>query len=175
MALDPLDPFVNRTMGRAEWLAGNPEGSLQWIERAVGLSPNYAFAIYNGALIGTFLGEGQASEERVARAIDLSPIYPLNYAMLATRALTHAVRGNHVAAAEWAERAVRSPNAHVQIQAIAAFAHEMCGDRDKAARYVEQFRRNVPGYDRHVFLRYFPFRDAAARRDIEAALARLGL
>ena len=53
MELDPLDPFVNLTMGRAEWLSGDLEAGLPWMERSIALSPNYAFAIYNSALVGT--------------------------------------------------------------------------------------------------------------------------
>jgi len=175
MELDPLDPFVNLTMGRAEWLSGNLEAGLPWMERSVALSPNYAFAIYNSALVGTILGDGETNERRVARAISLSPIDPLNYAMLATRALTHAVRGNYETAAEWAERAVRSPNAHVQIYAIAALANELSGNRSKAEGYVGHIRRSRPGYDKSDFLKSFPFRDAETRRQAERALQRLGL
>ena len=175
MELDPLDPFVNLTMGRVEWLSGNLEGSLPWMERSIALSPNYAFALYNSALVGTILGDGETNESKVAKAISLSPIDPLNYAMLATRALTHSVRGNYETAAEWADRAVRSPNAHVQIYAIAAFANELIGNRRKAEDYVAYIRRSHSGYDRSAFLRSFPFRDGKAREQIEGALQRLGL
>lgn len=173
--LDPLDPFVNLTMGRIEWLTGNLEASLPWMERSISLRPNYAFAIYNSALVGTLLGQGENNEERVVRAISLSPIDPLNYAMLATRALTYAVRGDHEAAAMWADRAVRSPNAHVQIFAIAAFTNELIGNRQKAEDYVGHIRRAHPGYVRSHFLSPFPFHDARAREQIEGSLIRLGL
>ncbi|MGB9163718.1 MAG: transcriptional regulator, partial [Rhodomicrobium sp.] len=65
MEIDPLDPFVNLTMGRTEWLTGNLEAALPWMERSIALSPNYAFAIYNSALVGTLLGDGENSEARV--------------------------------------------------------------------------------------------------------------
>ena len=55
MELDPFDPFVNLTMGRSEWLAGDLESGLPWMQRAVSLSPNYAFAIYNSASSARFL------------------------------------------------------------------------------------------------------------------------
>jgi len=173
--LDPIDPFVNLTMGRSEWLSGDPEAGLPWIERSISLSPNYAFAVYNRALVGTLLGEGEDNEARIARAIALSPIDPLAYAMLATRAMTHILRGNYAEAAEWSVRAVRSPNAHVQIYAIAAMTHELVGRRAEAESYVAGLRRMQPGYRRADFLRYFPFRDEAARRELDGALARLGL
>jgi TolB-like protein/Tfp pilus assembly protein PilF len=175
MELDPLDPFVNLTMGRVEWLSGNLEGSLPWMERSIALSPNYAFALYNSALVGTILGDGETNESRVAKAISLSPIDPLNYAMLATRALTHSVRGNHETAAEWADRAVRSPNAHVQIYAIAAIANELIGNRRKAEDYVAHIRNTHPSYDKSAFLRSFPFRNGKTREQVEGALQRLEL
>ena len=37
--LDPLDPFVNLTMGRSEWLAGNLDACLPWMERSISLRP----------------------------------------------------------------------------------------------------------------------------------------
>jgi DNA-binding winged helix-turn-helix (wHTH) protein/tetratricopeptide (TPR) repeat protein len=175
MELDPFDPFVNLTMGRVEWLSGNLEGSVPWMDRSIALSPNYAFAIYNSALVGTILGDGAGNEGKVAKAISLSPIDPLNYAMLATRALTHAVRGNYATAAEWAGRAARSPNAHVQIYAIAAITSELSANRPKAEDYVAQVRRSRPGYDSSAFLRSFPFRNGKPRQEIEGSLQRLGL
>lgn len=175
MELDPLDPFVNLTMGRVEWLSGNLEEGLPWMERSISLRPNYAFAIYNSALLGTLMGEGEANEQRVVKAISLSPIDPLNYAMIATRALTHAVRGDHATAAMWAERAIRSPNAHVQIFAIAAVTNELSGNRQKAGEHVAAIRRSHPGYSKADFLKWFPFRDRASREEFERSLRRLGL
>lgn len=51
LELDPMDPFVNLTMGRADWLNGDVEGCGVWLERSIELNPNYAFAIYNRALV----------------------------------------------------------------------------------------------------------------------------
>lgn len=175
LELDALDPFVNLTMGRTEWLDNDLDAALPWIERSIELSPNYAFAIYNSALVGTLLGDGKSGETRVTKAISLSPIDPLNYAMLATRALSHAVGGDFVSASDWAASAVRSPNAHVQIYAIAAFAHELNGNSLKAQRYVEQLRRRRPDYSKSDFLKSFPFRDAKTFAQIEQSLQRLGL
>jgi TolB-like protein len=175
MALDPLDPFVNLTMGRAEWLSGDLEAALPWLDRSIALSPNYAFGIYNSALIGTLLGETGNSEAKVGKAIALSPIDPLHYAMLATRALVHSIRGDYRAAAEWADRAVRSPNAHIQIFAIAAFTNELAGMRHKAEQYVRCIRASNPHYGRPAFMKSFPFRDGSIGRQVVQSLQRLGL
>lgn len=174
MELNSLDPFVNLTMGRSEWLAGDLE-ALPWMERSISLSPNYAFALYNSALVGTLLGDGENNEKRVAKAISLSPIDPLNYAMLATRALTYAIRGDFAVAAEWAERAVRSPNAHIHIYAIAAFTNELLGDRGKAQGHANHVLSSNPYFKKCDFLKSFPFRDAEVRAQVEQSLHRLGL
>jgi TolB-like protein len=175
LELDPLDPFVNLTMGRADWLSGDLESSAPWIERAISLNPNFALAIYNSALVGTLIGDGESNEPKIVRAIALSPIDPMNYAMLATRALTHTVRGEHMAAVEWADRAVRAPNAHVQIYAIAAVANELVGRRSRAAAYMDAIQRLHPGYCKSDFTQSFPFRNARVRVDIDSSLSRLGL
>jgi len=174
MELDPLDPFVNLTMGRAEWLFGRLEESLAWMERSIALSPNYAFAIYNSALVGTLMGEGETNEVRVTKAIALSPIDPLSYAMLATRALTYAVRGDFTKAASWADQAVRAPNAHIQIFAIAAFANELAGNQPRAETYANHIKARNPAFSALDFLSAFPLPAGAARRKIEQALRRLG-
>jgi len=175
MELDPLDPFINLTMGRVEWIAGKLEAGLSWMERSISLSPNYAFAIYNSALVGTLLGDGEVNEVRVTKAMALSPIDPLSYAMLATRALTHAVRGDFQTAADWANRAVQSPNAHIQIFAIAAFANELAGNRPRADAQVAHIKAFNPGFTSSDFLTSFPLPPGRVREQVEQSLMRLGL
>ncbi|MEZ5935412.1 MAG: winged helix-turn-helix domain-containing protein [Alphaproteobacteria bacterium] len=173
LELDPMDPFANLTMGRADWLNGDIEGCRVWLERSIALNPNYAFAIYNCALVDTFLGKGNVSERGVVKAMALSPLDPMRYAMLATRALSHVVRGDYEAASAWAERAATAPNAHIQIRVIAALAHELAGHRNAAARWAAEVLRMAPDFRQARFIRAFPFRDDAVRGKASAALKRL--
>jgi TolB-like protein len=175
MALDPLDPFTNLTMGRALMLSDDLEGSHAWFDRSVELNPNYAFAIYSRALADAVGGAGGESEAGAVKAMRLSPIDPLRYAMLATRALSHIVRGDHAAACAWAEQGVAAPNAHVHIRTIAALANELAGRHETAQRWAATVRRNDPGYSQQKFLAAFPFRDDTTRGEIQAALQRLAL
>ncbi|MGH6949069.1 MAG: hypothetical protein ACREDZ_17215, partial [Kiloniellales bacterium] len=175
MALDPLDPFANLTMGRAMMLAGDLESSLSWFERCVDLNPNYAFAIYNRALANAVTGSGDKSEQGAMKAMALSPIDPLRYAMLATRGLSHIVREDYDAASDWAERGAKAPNAHVHIRTIAALANELAGNREAAARWAAEVWHGDPRYDRAMFLKAFPFRDERTRAAVGAALKRLGI
>jgi len=172
--LDPLDPFVNFTMGRSFWLEGDLERGLAWLERATTLSPNYAQGIYARAWTETLAGSPREGREHVDLAMRLSPLDPLYYAMLGTRSFSHTAEGDDAEAAAWAERAARSPGAHVLIAMIAAAAQELAGNRALADRWAANVRERNAALTREDFFRAFPMRSAAMRSRVSGALARLG-
>src|SRR5262249_31990581 len=81
LELDPLDPFVNFLMGRTYWLEGDLDASLDWLERATRLSPNYAQGIYARGWTETLAGRALEGRQHVDLAMRLSPLDPLYYAM----------------------------------------------------------------------------------------------
>ncbi len=174
LELDPLDPFVNFTMGRTHWLVGDLDGGLAWLERATSLSPNYAQGLYARAWTETLAGRGLEGRGHVDLAMRLSPLDPLYYAMLGTRAFTHMAQGEVVEGAGWAERAARSPGAHVLIAMIACAAHELAGDMPRAASWAANVRERNPSLTRDDFFRAFPMKSDAMRAHLAAALARFG-
>jgi TolB-like protein len=174
LELDPLDPFVNFTMGRSFWLDGDLDSSLSWLERATSLSPNYAQGIYARAWTEALAGRSAEGRRHADLAMRLSPIDPLYYAMLGTRAFTHMMAGEDAAAADWAERGARSPGAHVLIAMIAAAAHSLNGDDERAARWAANVRERNETLRQEDFLRAFPIKPEAARGRVARALARLG-
>ncbi|HET9599407.1 MAG TPA: winged helix-turn-helix domain-containing protein [Anaeromyxobacteraceae bacterium] len=175
LELDPLDPFVNFTMGRSYWLEGDLDTSLSWLERSVSLCPNYAQGIYACALTEALGGRGADGGRHVDQAMRLSPIDPLYYAFLGTRSFSHMALGDDAAAAEWADRAARSPGAHVIIAMIAAGAHAMAGDAARAATWAAHVHATAPALTREDFFRSLPMRPGPVRTRVDAALARLGL
>ncbi|MEO7206565.1 MAG: winged helix-turn-helix domain-containing protein [Steroidobacteraceae bacterium] len=174
LELDPIDPFVNFTMGRTFWLEGDLESSLAWLERATSISPNYAQGIYARAWTESLAGRGIEGRRHVDFAMRLSPIDPLYYAMLATRSFTHMVMGDDAEAAEWAERAARSPGAHVLIAMIAVAAHGLAGDELRAAFWGSNVRSRNPALTRFDFFRAFPMKSEAMKASISNALKRFG-
>ena len=172
--LDPLDPFVNFTMGRSFWLHGDLDSGLAWLERATALSPNYAQGIYARAWTETLAGRGLEGRQHVDLAMRLSPLDPLYYAMLGTRAFTHMVLGEDVPAAHWAEQAAKSPGAHVLIAMIATAAHDLAGDDQRAAAWAANVRERNATLTRNDFFRSFPMKSEATRQRISSALARFG-
>ena len=93
LELDAMDPFVNFTMGRSFWLAGDLDSGRIWLDRAVAISPNYAQGIYACAWTAALAGDGEEGRRLVDVAMRLSPLDPLYYAMVGTRALAHLASG----------------------------------------------------------------------------------
>jgi TolB-like protein len=174
LELDPLDPFVNFTMGRTYWLEGDLETSLSWLERATDISPHYAQGIYARAWAEALAGKALDGREHVDLAMRLSPLDPLHYAMLATRGLTHMASNEDEQAAHWIERAARSPGAHVLIGVIAAAAHTLTGDTARAGFWADNVRQRNDSLTREVFFRSFPMRSATMRAKMDRALLALG-
>jgi TolB-like protein len=173
--LDPLDPFANASMGRAHWLSGDLDTGLGWLDRATALSPNYAQGVYARAWTHSLLGHGAEGQRAVDQAMTLSPLDPLRYAMLATRALTHLVRAEYDQAAYWGERGAREPGAHALIAVIAAACHALNGDDARAQTWRSDAQRRQPSVSCQRFFQSFPFADPALRQEIAGALQRSGL
>lgn len=174
LEIDPLDPFVNFTMGRSYWLEGDLERALSWLERSTSLSPNYAQGIYARAWTETMAGDSFPAREHVDLAMRLSPLDPLLYAMLATRALTYLAHGDETEAVKWIERAARSPGAHALIAMIAAATRFTVGDAPEARYWADDVRRRSPQLNREDFFRAFPLREEAMRSRLANALGELG-
>jgi TolB-like protein/DNA-binding winged helix-turn-helix (wHTH) protein len=174
LELDPLDPFVNFTMGRTYWLEGDLDSSLSWLERSTTISPHYAQGIYARAWTEAMAARSQEGQLHVDLAMRLSPLDPLYYAMLGTRAFTHMAVGEDAEAADWAERAARSPGAHVLIAMIAAAAHALNGDAARAAFWAANARERNAVLSRDDFCRAFPMKSDAMRVRVLRALGQLG-
>ncbi len=174
LELDPLDPFVNFTMGRTYWLEGDLDSSLGWLERATDISPHYAQGIYARAWTESLAGRAVDGRKHVDLAMRLSPLDPLHYAMLATRAFTHMLLGEDSEAAHWAERGARSPGAHVLIAMIAAAAHVLNGDTTRAEFWAADVRERNAALTREDFCRAFPMKSDAVRERVVRALAQVG-
>jgi TolB-like protein len=171
---DPVEPFGNLVMGRTFILKGDLKNSQPWLDRANTLNPNYAQAKYSRAWVESLLGEARPSQSDVDAALVLSPLDPFRYAMLAVRAFSHIVTGEAVEAAHWAERAARSPGAHVLIELIAVAAHGLAGNANEAKLWADTARARAPDVTREGFARAFPFRDPRTQKLFSTTLERFG-
>jgi TolB-like protein/Tfp pilus assembly protein PilF len=174
LEIDPLDPFVNFTMGRSFWLVADLDRARSWLERAISLCPNYAQGVYALAWTNTIAGEDREGRDQVDLAMRLSPLDPMYYAMLGTRGVTHVARGELADAVQWAERAARSPGAHVLIAMIAAATQELAGNKAAAATWAANVRERSPQLTGADFFRAFPMRTEPLRTQFATALQKLG-
>jgi len=172
--LDSLDPFVNFAMGRTFWLDGDLASSLVWLERSTLISPNYAQGIYARAWTESLAGSPLEGRNHVDLAMRLSPLDPLFYGMLGTRAFTHMAVGEDAAAAAWAERAARAPGAHVLIAMIACALHSLAGDRTRADAWAANVRERNHSLTLDDFLRAFPMKSEQVRMRVTQALGGQG-
>ena len=169
MDQDPLDPFVNFVMGRSFWLKGDLDNSLGWLERSTNISPNYAQGIYARAWTQALSGDGGKARENVDLAMRLSPLDPLYYAMLGTRALSYMTDGDYAEAARWAHQAARSPGAHVLIAMIAVVTHGLAGDDQLASQWADDVRSRNDTLTKEDFFRSFPVKSEDVR--VRASIA----
>lgn len=174
IAQEPNDPFVNMAMGRSLWLEDDLEGSLEWLERATSLNPNFAQAIYSRGWTETLLGQNDRGDERAQLSLQLSPLDPLVYAMLGVRSFAAMGRGDAEAAATLGNKSARSPGAHALIQLLAVVGNGYVGDDAQARHFADRARAMAPGISRETYHRAFPFRDAKMRGEVDALLRQYG-
>ena len=174
VALDPLDPFANFVMGRVHWIENDIAGGVGWLDRSVSLCPNYAQGVYARGWATTVIGDSATGGRNIDLALNLSPLDPFRYAMLGVRAFTHFLDGDSAGGAYWADQAARSPGAHVLIAAIAAAAHVVAGDAQKATHWAENVKSRKPDLSRADFFESFPFENAGLRERFDTALQQLG-
>jgi TolB-like protein len=168
---DESDPATHWALGRAMWLKGRAEHALVELQSSIDLSPNFALAHYNVAFVQAQSGDPEQAIAAADHARALSPMDPLLFGMLASRALALIRLGRYDEAADAGVRAAARPNAHVHIQAIALFSLALAGRMQEAADIAKAIRRSNPGYSLDEFLKAFqicpellhPLRGAAQR------------
>jgi DNA-binding SARP family transcriptional activator/TolB-like protein len=157
LGADDRDPAAHWAMGRALWLRGAQTESLAELERSIELSPNFALGHYTLGFVRSQSGDPRAAIDSTNYSRELSPFDPLQFAMLAARAIAHVRLGELEEAAHWAVKATARPNAHAHILAVAAECLALTNRRDEARKFVAKIRERLPDYGVADFLRAFRF------------------
>lgn len=152
---DERDPTGHWALGRAMWLQTRQDDALRELQVAIDLSPNFAMGHYTLAWFQCQAGDPEAAIAGADHARALSPMDPLLFAMLASRALALLRLGRYEEAADWGTRSAARPNAHVHIQAIAMFCLALAGRAGEARDYAMAIRRTHSAYRVDDFLGSF--------------------
>ena len=162
LIVDDHNPAAHWAMGRALWLRGRQDESLNELEKAVDLSPNFALGHYALSFVQSQSGDPAAAIGASDHSRHLSPFDPLLFGMLGARAMAHVRLGQFDEAAEWALKAAARPNAHVVILAIAAHCLALAGRLEEARSFAASIRKTLPHYCSDDFLATFRFTPDAA-------------
>lgn len=149
---DERDPAAHWALGRAMWLQTRQEEAFRELQSAIDLSPNFAMGHYTLAWFHCQAGDPHAAIAGADHARALSPMDPLLFAMLASRALGLLRLGRYEEAADWAVRSAARPNAHVHIRAIAMFCLALAGRTSEAKVNAAAIRRSHAAYRIEDFL-----------------------
>ncbi len=156
-------------------LAGDLEGGIALLDRALILNPNLASGWFLGAFLRVWHGEPESAIEHFARAMRLSPLDPEMYRMQAGMAAAHLFAGRFDTASSWAEKAFRDLPSFLMVVAIIAASHALAGRTDEAQRAMQHLRRLDPALRISNLGDWLPIRRAEDRATLADGLRRAGL
>jgi TolB-like protein len=141
-------------------LAGELDGGIALIDRALALNPNLAAAWFLGGFLRIWRGEFNEAVERFARAMRLSPLDSEMYRMQAGTAMAHLLAGRFDAATSWAEKAFRELPSFLIAVAIIAASHALAGRMDEASQAMHNLRQLDPALRISNLNEWLPFHRA---------------
>jgi len=175
LLLDPREPQGYWALGRACLLRQDVDQAIEEIGRSIELNPNFAIGHYSLALARLMKSENSESESSVRQARRLSPYDLMSFAMLAVQGVGATLLGRTDEGANLSDRAVRQPNSHYHILAMAAFCNAAAGRDEISKMYLSRLRQAHPGYRIADYFCAFPYRQPDAVQQIRSAFLRLGL
>jgi len=125
-------------------LAGDLDGGIALIDRALTLNPNLAAAWFLGGFLKVWRGDPDGAIERFVQAMRLSPLDPETYRMQAGMAVAHLFAGRFDTASSWAEKAFRDLPSFLMVVGIIAASHALAGRTDEARRAMHHLRQLDP-------------------------------
>jgi TolB-like protein len=126
-------------------LAGDIDGGIALLDRALVLNPNLAAAWFLGGFLRVWHGESDSAVEHFERAMRLSPLDQEIYRMQAGMAMAHLFAGRFDAASSWADKAYRNLPSFLMVVSIIAASHALAGRTDEGRRAMKQLRELDPG------------------------------
>jgi tetratricopeptide (TPR) repeat protein len=126
-------------------VVGDLEGGAALIDRALVLNPNLPTAWHASGWVRTFLRDTDVALEHLSRAMRLSPLDPLMFALQMEVGHAHYIAGRYAEAAIWVEKALREqPNFLPTIRLLAA-SNALSGRLEEAQKAMARGRALDPG------------------------------
>jgi TolB-like protein/Flp pilus assembly protein TadD len=131
------DALALATAGIAlAYVVGDLDDGAAFIDQALALNPNLAWAWLFSGLTKAWLGEPEAAIERITRAMRLSPQDSQFFHMQAAMSQAHFLAGRYAEALSWAEAAVRGHPGYVFANSCVAACAGLAGRPEVAEKAV---------------------------------------
>lgn len=125
-------------------LAGDIDGGIALLDRALVLNPNLASAWFLGGFARLWDGDTDGAIARFTQAMRLSPLDPEMYRMKAGMAAAHMFAGRFDEASSWAEQAFTNLPSFLMVVAVIAACHALAEHREHARQAMDRLRALDP-------------------------------
>nr|WP_255606896.1 winged helix-turn-helix domain-containing tetratricopeptide repeat protein [Phyllobacterium sp. 2063] len=156
-------------------LAGDLEGGIALLDRALVLNPNLASAWFLGGFLRTWNGQPDDAIDHFSRAMRLSPLDPEMFRMQAGMAMAHLFAKRFDAASSWAEKSFRDLPTFLMVVGIIAASHALADRTEEAHRAMQHLRRLDPQLRISNLIDWLPIRRAEDLATFAEGLRKAGL
>jgi TolB-like protein/class 3 adenylate cyclase/tetratricopeptide (TPR) repeat protein len=158
------DALALATAGIAlAYVVGDLDDGAAFIDQALALNPNLAWAWLFSSYVKSWLGEPEAAIERVTRAMRLNPQDAQFFNMQTAMAQAHFLAGRYVEALSWAEAAVRGHPNYAFANTSVAVNAALAGRPEVAEKAVARLRQLQPQLRVSDLMEIFPIRQPEHR------------
>jgi TolB-like protein/Flp pilus assembly protein TadD len=126
------------------YLGGDLDDGAAFIDRALELSPNLAYAMIFSGWVRILLGDQETAIEHFTRSMRLSPLDPFIMSSYSGVAFAHLLSGRFDEAASWAEKALRLQPKYFFTNVVCASVEAHCGRMENAQQAIIRIREADP-------------------------------
>ena len=158
VAIDDKDALAHAVLGRVYAWLGKDSTAIEECRTAIKQQPSLALAHYFMSHAMICAGRPREAIDSLDAAARLSPHDPWFWLFDTVRAFAYNLSGDHEAAIDWAERAIRRPGI-VSFWPLANMASSLghLGKRDEAQRTIDQARKREPRFSIAFIRDVMPF------------------
>src|SRR5579863_10244803 len=149
--------------------------ALLLIDRALDLDVNLAVAWQRSGWVRGYAGDSDAAIESLNKAIRLDPLDPRVFLTQSAMAFAHFIAGRDDEAARWAAMALRVKPNWLPALRMAIASNAMTSQTEEAKRALSAYRGVDPDVTITKLCAYYPFRRAADRQRLIAAMRKAGV
>ena len=158
--LDPRDALALSVAGHIQsFVKKRLNVGMDMFDQALKLNPSCALAWSRSAITLGFLGEGEASAQRVRNAMRLSPFDPQTFSFFTTNGTAALVMGRYDEAVAWYAKAQRLNARYRASRRLLTAALALGGEQAEAQARAAELLQIEPSFRVDVFGAWYPMRE----------------